>query len=84
MAEEVYDAYSREYGDEKGRLDLPDFKVMRFTALIDFFNDVQYPPVMRQNLLGRIKVERPQLAEQLSRIEEQLQKESQQKPQQTQ
>jgi hypothetical protein len=57
---------------------------MRYTALRDFFNDVQYPPAMRQNLLGRIKVERPQLAEQFSQIEEQLEKESQQKPQQTQ
>jgi len=84
MAEEIHDAFNREYGDEKGRLDLPDFKIMRYTALYDFFNDVQYPPAMRQNLLGRIKVERPQLAEQLSQIEEQLQKESQQKLQQTQ
>jgi len=84
MAEEIHDSFNREYGDEKGRLDLPDFKVMRYTALRDFFNDVQYPPAMRQNLLGRIKVERPQLAEQFSQIEEQLEKESQQKPQQTQ
>jgi hypothetical protein len=84
MAEEVHDAYNREYGDEKGRLDLPDFKVMRYAALLDFFNDVQYPSVMRQNLLSRIKVERPQLAEQFSQIEEQLLRESQQKSQQSQ
>jgi len=77
LAEEIHDTYNREFSDEKGRLDLPDFKVMRYAALLDFFNDQQYPPVMRQNLLARIKIERPQLAEQFSRIEQQLLMESQ-------
>jgi hypothetical protein len=37
---------------------------------------------MRQNLLARIKIEQPKLAEQFSQIEEQLIQESQQQQQQ--
>ncbi|MGA2323829.1 MAG: hypothetical protein ABSG22_08280 [Sedimentisphaerales bacterium] len=77
MAEDIYNVYTKEYGDE-ARLRLPEFKVMKFNAIFDFFNDQGYPLTMRQNLIARIKVERPQLAEQLSQIEEQLIRESQQ------
>jgi hypothetical protein len=83
MAEEIHQLFNAQYGDED-RLRLPDFKIMRFNAILDFFNDQQYPLTMRQNLIGRIKVERPQLAEQFSQIEGQLLRESQQKAQQSQ
>ncbi len=77
LAEEVYRTYMAQYGDEK-RTALPDFKIMRYNAILDFFNDQQYPLVMRRNLLARIKIERPQLAEQFSQIEKQMLQESQQ------
>ena len=51
---------------------------MKYNAFMDFFADEGYPLVMRQNLLARIKIEQPKLAEQFSQIEEQLIRESQQ------
>jgi hypothetical protein len=80
MAEDIYNVYTKEYGDE-ARLRLPEFKVMKYNAFIDFFNDQGYPLTMRQNLLARIKIEQPKLAEQFSQIEEQLIRESQQQQQ---
>ena len=77
MAKEIHDHYQSAYLDEN-RIDLPDFKLMRYFALLDFFNDYQYPLNMRRNLLARIKIERPELAEQLKQLEEKLQKQSEQ------
>jgi len=77
LAEELHNAYNQHFSGEP-RLMLPDFKVMRYLSLLDFFNDEQYPLVMRQNLLARIKIERPQLAEQFSQLEQQMLQQSQQ------
>jgi hypothetical protein len=77
MAEDIYNVYTKEYGDE-ARLRLPELKIMKYNAFIDFFSDQGYPLTMRQNLLARIKIEQPKLAEQFSQIEEQLIRESQQ------
>jgi len=71
MAEEVHRHYQSAYLDEN-RIDLPDLKLMKYFALLDFFNDSRYPLNMRRNLLARIKIERPDLAEQLKREEEKL------------
>jgi len=71
MAKEAYTIYQKKDTDDY-RIALPDFKLMRYTALLDFFNDPQYPTQLRQNLIGRIKVERPDLAEQLMRQEQKL------------
>jgi len=75
MAKEVYDHYQSTYSAED-RIDLPDFKLLRYLALLDFFNDGQFPLNLRRNLLGRIKIERPDLAEQLKQQEEKMLKES--------
>ncbi|MGD0596571.1 MAG: hypothetical protein ABSA64_03490 [Sedimentisphaerales bacterium] len=83
MAEDIYNVYTKEYGDE-ARLRLPEFKVMRFNAILDFFNDQEYPLTMRQNLIARIKVEKPQLAEQFAQMEQQMLQESQQEQQRSQ
>ena len=77
MAKEVYDHYQSRYRDEN-RIDLPDFRLLRYFALLDFLNDRQFPPSLRRNLLGRIRIERPELAEQLKRQEEELLKQSEQ------
>jgi hypothetical protein len=76
MAEEAYLTYLTKFGEE-ARLQLPDFKILRYNALIDFFNDEQYPVVLRQNLLARIKIERPQLADQFRQMEEKMLQEAQ-------
>jgi len=68
MAEEIYDHYKKLGYDQK-RLGLPDFKLLRYLALVDFLNDQQYPPNLKRSLFGRIMVERPKLAEQLQQQE---------------
>jgi hypothetical protein len=79
-AEDIYNVFTKEYGEE-ARLSLPEMRIMKYNAFIDFFSDEEYPLVMRQNLLARIKIEQPKLAEQFSQIEEQLIRESQQQQQ---
>jgi hypothetical protein len=67
MAKEVYDVYQAEWRSEKiKRVDLPeDFGMLRFIAIDSFLNDEMFPPNLRLNLLGRMKLERPQLYQQL-------------------
>ena len=77
MAKEVYDHYQSAYSDEN-RIDLPDFTLLRYLAIMDFLNDQQYPPNMRLALYNRIKLERPELAEQLRKQEEELLKQLEQ------
>jgi len=80
MAEEVHNHYQKAYLDEN-RIDLPDLKLLRYLALIDFLNDQRYPLNLRLSLRGRIRVERPDLAKQLERQEEKLQKQLKEKEQ---
>ncbi len=77
LAQEIYDYYRSKYSDET-RIDLPDFKLLRYLALFDFLNDQQYPPYLRAGLLNRIKIERPEIFEQLRQQEETFMRQSQQ------
>jgi len=74
MAKQVYDYYQSKYSDEN-RIDLPDFKLLRYFALFDFLNDRQYPPYLKESLLSRIRIEKPELFRQL---EAELRKQSEQ------
>lgn len=80
MAEEVHNHYQTAYLDEN-RVDLPDLKLLRYLALIDFLNDERYPINLRFGLRGRIRIERPELAKQLEQQEEKLQKQLEQQTQ---
>jgi hypothetical protein len=71
LAQEIYDYYRSEYPEED-RLNLPPFATLRYNALIGFLSDQLYPPLLRQSLLGRIEVERPQLKKQLEKQEQQM------------
>jgi len=82
-AKEIWDYYQSKYPDEQ-RIDLPDFKLLRFLGLQDFLEDWLYPPNLRLSLLARIEVERPELAEQLKPWKEQLDKQKDQIKQQEQ
>jgi hypothetical protein len=77
LAEEVHSYYQKKYLDQN-RIDLPDFKLLKYFAFLDFLNDQQYPPNLRGNLLGRIRVERPELFKQLETEEEKLRKQLEQ------
>jgi hypothetical protein len=74
LAKEVWNIYQSKYTDSE-RIDLPDFKLLRYFALLDFFDDPLYPPNLKLNLLGRIEIERPDLAKQLQQQEQQVLKE---------
>jgi hypothetical protein len=77
MAEEVYEHYKAKFFDTP-RVGLPELPLLRYLALRDFLDDWQYPPNLRRNLLGRIKIERPDLFKKLMLQEEKLLKQPQQ------
>ncbi len=77
MAEEVYHFYQTKYDDTE-RIDLPELKLLRYFAMSDFLYDKQHPPYLRQSLLNRIKIERPELYSQLEAEEKKLKKQSEQ------
>ncbi len=83
MAREIWEHYQSKYSDEN-RIDLPDFKLLRYLALRDFLEDMLYPPNLRLSLLARIENERPELAEQLKPWKEQLEQQKEQIKQQEQ
>jgi hypothetical protein len=70
MAEEVHKHYQSSINEDENRIDLPDFALLRYLALMDFLNDQQYPLNMRRALFNRIRIERPKLAEELEKQEE--------------
>jgi len=66
-AKGVYNHYIDMYGDVKTRrIDLPSFSMLRYLSLRDFLEDPFYPVNLKQNMLGRIKVQRPDLFEKLT------------------
>jgi len=73
LAQQIYDYYHKEFSDEQGRLGLPTLARIRYTALVDVLEDPQYPSYLRQNLIARIRNERPHLFELLQKEEQQLQ-----------
>jgi hypothetical protein len=75
MAKEIWEFYRNQYNEET-RIDLPELPVLRYLALLDFLNDLQYPPNLRRNLLSRISIEMPDLYKQLQQEEEKLRKQS--------
>ncbi|MHC4293781.1 MAG: hypothetical protein ACYSTX_05740, partial [Planctomycetota bacterium] len=77
MARQVYDHYQKSYADEE-RINLPDYGAMKYLSLRDFLNDTQYPPQLRQSLMARIRIERPDLYEQLQQQEQKIIEQSQQ------
>jgi hypothetical protein len=79
MAEEIHKHYQSTFQDDaENRIDLPDFALLKYLAIMDFLNDQQYPPSMRMALRNRIRVERPELAEQLEKQEENFLKQAEQ------
>jgi len=75
MAKEIYELYN-EKTSEKTRINLPELGRLRYLALQDFLQDGQYPVSLRRSLLGRIRLERPDLYRLLEQQEQQLLKDS--------
>jgi len=72
-AREVYDMYQTDMADG-ARTALPPFDVMRYMAFRDFMEDAFYPDDLKLRLMGRIKLDRPDLFEKLAEQEETFRK----------
>lgn len=75
FARQIHEHYKASYLDTN-RIDLPAFDLLRYFALMDFLNDSGYPVYLRQNLLARIRSERPDLYEKLEGQEQMLRKQA--------
>ena len=78
MAKQVWDYYKVKHDDPEFRINLPTLQQFRAFALRDFLNDQLYPPYLRQTLLGRIRIEKPEFYRQLEAEAEKLSKQSEQ------
>jgi hypothetical protein len=77
LARQVYDYYQKSYTDEE-RIELPEFNRMKYLALRDFLNDTQFRH-LRQNLMARIRIEKPELHKQLQDQERKIIEQMQQR-----
>ncbi|AQT68858.1 hypothetical protein STSP2_02034 [Anaerohalosphaera lusitana] len=78
-AKDIYGIFAKEFHTEEvDRVTLPPFEKIRYLAFLDFLNDPGYPEYMRESLLNRVKLERPELFEKLSDQHEDFIKELQQ------
>jgi hypothetical protein len=77
MAQQVYDYYNQQQ-EPQYRVDLPSMPMLRYFAIGQFLGSGAYPPYVCQRLLDRIKIEKPELFEQLKQtgaeLNQQMQK----------
>jgi len=71
IAQKIYDYYMAKFRPEN-RIDLPDMRELRYFALGSFLNNEAYPPYVRQGLLARIRIERPELYKEMEQTAEKL------------
>jgi hypothetical protein len=84
FAQRVHDYYVKKYDDPQFRIDLPAIPVLRYIALGQFLNNDMYPAYIREGLVARIKIERPELYKEMEQTEKELQQKMEQSQQQTQ
>ena len=70
-SKQLYDFYQREQiweaSREIFRVDMPSFEMMKYLAFREFVFSTSYPEYMRQRLLGRMEIERPDVLEELKK-----------------
>ena len=49
---------------------MPDFNILKYIGITGFLNDQRYPDYVRQNLMERIQIQRPELYEKLEQQHE--------------
>ncbi len=79
LAQELLDYYNAK-NEPNFRIDLPQMSVLRYFAIGQFLNSEAYPPYIRQGLLARIKIEKPELLQQLEQTDALLRQQSEQQP----
>jgi len=67
-AQEIYDIYQKRGQEEPGRVGLPPLGFMKYQAFRQFYEDSFFPQEVRNNLLARIRVERPDLYKQIREL----------------
>jgi len=77
LAQEAYDYYAITYPDSQ-RIDLPPMRELKLFALSQFLDSEVYPLYVRQGLLARIEIERPDLYKQLEQTAEELRRQAEQ------
>jgi len=77
FATQIHAHYKASYLDEN-RIDLEPLALLKYFALWDFLNDSGFPVYLRQNLLARIRSERPELYKKLETEEEKLRQQAEQ------
>jgi len=77
IAAQVHKQYTTMYKGEEHRVDLPPMSRLKYLSIIDFLSDSLYPVSLRQSLAARIRLERPDLAEQLENEEKKILEEQQ-------
>lgn len=82
LAQQAYDYYIAT-NEPEFRIDLPPMSVLRYVAIGEFLNSGAYPAYIRQGLLDRIQIEKPELYEQLEQTETMLQQMQEQQEQGT-
>jgi len=68
LAQKIWDYYRSKFGDNE-RIDLPPMRVLRYFAFSQFLNSDAYPLYVRQGLLARIELEKPELLKELQQTE---------------
>ncbi len=71
LAQQVYDYYRAAHEDEF-RIDLPEMRVLKYVAITEFLRSGAYPVYVRQGLMDRVAVEKPELLKQLNQTDAEL------------
>ena len=85
IAKQMYEYYQSKIAagaTVKDRLDLPTMDMLRYSAFMEFLNDRNYPEELGRSLMGRIKIEKPELFEKLRKQEDILMERLRKKQQQ--
>lgn len=69
LAKQIHDHYTTLYPDGS-RIDLDELEMLRYFAIDSFFADPQFSPYLKNSLLGRIEVERPDFLKQLRKLQQ--------------
>jgi hypothetical protein len=78
MAKKIFDFYIEQWRPEN-RIKMPEMPRLKYMALRDFLLDRRYPEALRRSLMGRMRIERPELYKGLiEHLEELKQQQSQQ------
>ncbi len=71
VAKEIFDFYIEQW-PPANRIKMPEIPRLRYMALRDFLLDRRYPEALRRSLMGRMRIERPELYNDLIKHLEEL------------